>query len=72
MNEMNVSILQKSTGMLTSGITMFKLTVKDRLTLLPNANSSFQPQIQSSLNWKSQGLTELDTTKQGTAQLTVL
>jgi len=56
MKEMNVSILQKSTEMLTSGITMLKLTVNE--TLLPNANRPSQPQIQSSLKWESQGHTE--------------
>lgn len=60
---MNVDILQQSTNMLTSGITMFKLTLKERLTLLPKANSLFHPQIQSSLNWESQGPSEQGVTK---------
>lgn len=55
---MTTDILQQSTDMLTSGITMLKLTLKDRLTLLPNASSSFHPKPQSSQNWESQGHTE--------------
>lgn len=55
--------LEQSTDRLTSGITTFKLAVKDRLTLLRNASSSFHPKIQSSLNWESQAHTEQGTAK---------
>lgn len=54
---MTVGILQQLEDTLTSGIIMFKLTLKDRLTLLPNTSSSFHPKTQS-WNWESPGHTE--------------
>lgn len=42
---MNVSMLQKYTVMLISGIPVFKLTVKDRFTFLPKLIAHFSPTL---------------------------
>lgn len=42
---MDVSMLQKYIIMLTPGILMFKLTVEDRLTFLPNTKSTVHPKV---------------------------